>query len=186
MLEPLEIWANSRRALRRAVHLECDLLSEVWDAPATHLATNLSPYGIWVDATFPLDIGDPVVLAFAPPNTDVELLIDGTVRRAELRRRARDPRPSGMGIEFGYLSPADAELLQQSLRGLPPPLREPSTAPRVHRSLAWVDTLLTWEEVFEDRVNSYEVSELLAITSEDEFEIECLGELVSGDLSKVA
>lgn len=181
MLQSAEVLPGARRALRRAVHVECDVVSSWWDEPVPHLATDLSPHGMWVESQFPLQLGEVVVLTFRPPrwSSDEQLIAFGAVRRVELRRRASDPRASGMGIELLDLDDDEARDLAASLRGLPPPLPRERHA-RLRREQVWIDTLLTWEEDLGDRVNTFEVSERLDALAEDELDIAPLADLVTG------
>lgn len=181
MLQSVEILPGARRALRRAVHVECDVVSRWWDEPVPHLATDLSPQGIWLESALPLELGDEVVLAFRPPRwpKGCEVMVFGAVRRVDLRRRASDPRRAGMGIEFLDLAVGDEGELTASLRGLPPPLPRRRRA-RSRREQIWVDMLLTWEEDLGDRVNTFEVSERIGMVADCDFEPESLSELVTG------
>ena len=184
MLQLAEVLPGSRRALRRAVHLDCDVVSPWWDEPVPHRATDLSPYGIWVESQFPLSLGDVAVLTFRPPRwrERAEVIVFGAVRRVELRRRASDPRASGMGIEFLDLDDEEAEQLTRTLVGLPPPLPRPrgTRRARARREQVWVDALLTWEEDLGDRVNTFEVSERFDAIDDEELDITPLGQLVTG------
>lgn len=131
-------WLGARRSIRRAVELECDVISDWWDEPVPHVATNLSLYGMWIETTFPLETGSIVVISFTPPrwrNTR-DLTCFAAVRRSVLKRRAHDPRSSGMGIEF--IDPTRDELkeLAVTLRGLPPPLPSNERPPFMQRAAA--------------------------------------------------
>jgi hypothetical protein len=181
MLQLAEVLPGSRRALRRAVHLECDVVSPWWDEPIAHRATDLSPHGIWLESQFPLSLGDVAVLTFRPPRwrERAEVIAFGAVRRVELRRRASDPRASGMGIEFLDLDDDEASELARTLVGLPPPLPGARHA-RTRREQVWVDALLTWEEDLGDRVNTFEVSERFDAIDDDELDIAPLGDFVTG------
>jgi hypothetical protein len=181
MLQTTEVLPGGRRALRRAVHMECDVVCPWWDEPVAHRATNLSPQGIWLESQLPLTPGEVVVLSFTPPRFDPsrELIAFGTVRRTELRRRASDPRASGMGIEFLDLDDDEATELAAVLRGLPPPLPR-RRYPRLRREHVWVDLLLTWDEDLGDRVNTFEVSERIGFLDDDDLDVTPLGELVTG------
>lgn len=180
MLQPVTVLPGGRRALRRAVHVECDVVSRWWDEPVPLLATDLSPFGLWLESPFPLEVGDEMVLELRPPRwSGPDLQVFGAVRRVSLRRRASDPRSSGMGIEFLDLRAEDAAELTRAVRGLPPPLPKPRH-PRLRREQIWVDTLLTWEEDLGDRVNTFEVSEEMGLIADFDFEIETLSDLVTG------
>jgi len=182
MLHPVEILPGRRRAVRRAVHVDCEVVSRFWDDSIPHLATDLTPDGIWIESMYPLEVGEDVVLTFRPPRWEESRAVTcfGTVRRVELRRRTSDPRASGMGIEFLDISDADQSELMRSLRGLPPPLPASAERQRAREELVWLDMLLTWEEDLGDRVNTFELSEHIGLVADCDFEIEPLADLQTG------
>lgn len=168
MLETVEILEGGGRAeLRRAVNLECQVVSDMWEGTLPHRAKNLSPSGIYLESDFPLHVGHEVVLSFEPPRGGAELLIYGEVRRVEMRRRGYEPlgRGGGMGVAFDYMSEDERARLAAALIGLPPPLPpRPQTPagrmrprPRIrHQELIWVDSVVTTYEDLGDRVNIWE------------------------------
>lgn len=182
MLHPVEVLPGTRRAVRRAVHVDCEVVSRFWDDSIPHLATNLTPDGVWIESSLPLEVGEDVVLTFRPPRWEQgrEVTCFGTVRRVDLRRRTSDPRSAGMGIEFLDIAEHDREDLARSLRGLPPPLPPRGARARFERELVWLDMLLSWEEDLGDRVNTFELSEHIGLVADCDFEIEPLGELQTG------
>jgi hypothetical protein len=113
----------ARRATRRAVDLPCQIVSRHWDEPIQHCLANLSPFGAWIDTSFPLPIGERVVLSFATPPSGLprrckmrhqqEFLVFAEVRRL---RRSRDGTRGGMGIEFVDLPKVERHALGRSLR----------------------------------------------------------------------
>lgn len=177
MLQSVEVLPGARRALRRAVSLDCRVVSDLWDEPVPQVATDLSPYGMWLRTEYPLEPGSEVVVAFTPPGEprDREVLLFGTVRRAALGRRRSDPGGAGMGVAFEYLDEETVAQLCGKLRGLPPPL--PRSKPR--RELVWVDTLLTCEEADGTVVD---VSARLDDLGDEELSLAPLGELVTGSV----
>jgi hypothetical protein len=124
MLQPVEVLRGGRTVLRRAVRMDCSLLSDVWDEPVPHLATDVSHRGMWVETAFPLGVGEMVLAMFTPPRWTgrYRLMVRGTVRHTELNRRRADPRRAGMGIEFIDVADAIAQQIEDSLIGTPPPL----------------------------------------------------------------
>ena len=181
MLEAVDVMPDSRRALRRAVELEAEVVCDLWAGSAPHRATDLSPYGIWLETPFPLERGTEVVLSFVPPrwSADRELLVVGDVRRVELSRRRSDPLPSGMGVAFRGMGEAERDALAETLRGLPPPLPRRQASPRLHRELVWVDMLLTWEEDLGEQLNDFEVSDRVGVVAEHEMDFEPLSGLLT-------
>jgi hypothetical protein len=175
MLESVDVLPGARRSLRRAAHLQCELVSTFWDEPVPHLATDLSEHGLWVRTLFPLAVGEHLFVFFRPPRSDRETLVTAVVRRVELCRRASDPGSSGMGLEFLDISEAEREQLRVALLGVPPPLKR-SGGHRAKRDLVWVERLLTWEEDLGDRVNTFEVSEHIGVVTDEDFAIAPLAE----------
>ncbi len=173
MLQQALVIPARRRALRRSVHVNCDVITSQWDEPAPHLVTDLSPYGCWIDTPFPLMPETDVVLAFTPPRWDGGEI----VTFARVRRRCRSGVRRGMGLEFLDAGRPTIDGLAESLRGLPPPLE--TTRRRAHEELVWVDTLLTWQEDLGDRINTFTVSEEIGMVAEDELEITALAEPIA-------
>lgn len=143
----VEIQPGERRAVRRAVALECSALSDHWDEPVPHLLTDLSPFGAWLETTLLLQPGDELLLSFLPPRqTRVhELLVTAKVARAAMRRRRDDAHLAGMGVHFEDLSPAEFARLAACLQGLPPPLAGYGgrlTQPQA-MGLEWIDVAET-------------------------------------------
>jgi hypothetical protein len=141
MLQPVEVLPGARRALRRAVHLECAILSELWDEPVPHLVSDLSPYGLFAETPFPLELGTEVLVGLTPPGWHGarELVVCGSVRRVIVGRRRNEDLAPGMGIVFEDLRRSEMRALADALRGLPPPLPSGASAPP--REMLWVDVL---------------------------------------------
>lgn len=184
----VEILPGERRAVRRAVALECSVLSEEWDEAAPHLLTDLSPFGAWLETSLPLEPGSTVLLSFLPPRqTRVhELLVSATVARAHLRRRRDDGPVAGMGVRFTDLSPAEFERLSLCLRGLPPPL--PGYASRLVAPCAHGAEWLDVAAVAEDDIDVFALAdddiEFLPAGADASAELYALAPLVTGGTSK--
>lgn len=112
---------KARRAPRRAVELTCQLVSHYSDEAAAYVATDLSPYGIWLKTPMPFHMGAEVVVSFSPPSWQGgEFTVFGQVARVTTGRRRRDRGALGMGVEFTDLTMEQATLMRSCLRGLPP------------------------------------------------------------------
>ncbi|MDD9938326.1 MAG: PilZ domain-containing protein [Myxococcales bacterium] len=123
---------SRRRAPRRAVDLECEVRSSLWDGALPFQVRDLSPVGMWLDTSLPLDEGDEVLLSFRPPRwseAEWPLIARGAVARVGLHRRRHDARPSGMGLSFKGLEPGELCRLEDVLIGLPLPV-PPSPLPQ--------------------------------------------------------
>ena len=96
----IEVDVDARRALRRHHRMPCDVVSHYWDQAVSHQASDISPYGVWIDTLTPLHPGAEVVMSFRPPQSDKELTVFGEVRRVVTGRRRGDRGRIGMGIAF--------------------------------------------------------------------------------------
>lgn len=120
-LHPTTSHADARRAVRRAVGVRCDVVSHYGDVPEPHLASDVSPYGLWIDTAMPLHPGSEVVVGFRPPRYEgPEMLVFGTVTRVVTGRRRGDRGRLGMAVEFRDLSDEDRSTIRESLVGIPP------------------------------------------------------------------
>lgn len=116
---------GARRALRRAVRLECGVRSGLWSGALRFEASDLSAHGLWLDTDLALAPGESVHLRLTPPRWPLwspPLDAQARVVRVSLNRRRADRSRSGMGLAFVGLSPVEVGLLALTLRGLPPPL----------------------------------------------------------------
>jgi hypothetical protein len=112
---------TSRRALRRAVELPCELISRHLDAPLLYWASDLTPQGIWLETSAPMPIGERVVVCFEPPIwwCRRELTLFAEVARVVWTRA---PAERGMGLSFLDITEHEQRALAAWLRGRPPPL----------------------------------------------------------------
>ena len=120
---PFNQWLELRRAARRGVDVDCELMTSRQDSPIATRCTELSPYGMWLDTGFnvgfnagfnagvAVDPGDEVVLCFVPPRRDREVLVFGRVKRTG---------KTGMAIEFESLDGVEQKTLADCLFGIPP------------------------------------------------------------------
>ncbi len=121
-MEMTELVPESRRAARRAVELDCELICDHWDHPVTAICTDLSPYGVWLETTTPLKPGERVVISFTPPNRNKELTLFARVTRIERDNEDLEQDSTGVGHEFQGLSLCEQHILSGAQRGLPPHL----------------------------------------------------------------
>jgi PilZ domain len=109
-----------RKAFRRYVRLDCEIVRERDFRSIGKLALDLSTTGMLVETNEDVLTGEEVVFAFRPPHSD--RFIDGvaTVARVIHGRRPGD-RGRAVGLEFHGMNKDDMAILWESLRGLPPP-----------------------------------------------------------------
>ena len=165
MLERVEIVPTSRRSVRRAVEIGCELVSR--NAVQVERVFDLSARGARVRSRSHVRRGEEVLMTFVPPNAPRRVSALGSVRHT---------KDGVLGIEFYSLDRIDESELRARLRGLPPPL--PKKA-KLREELVWVDCLLTWEEDLGDRVNIFEVSERIEAAGEPELDLSALAPLLT-------
>ena len=114
---------SRRSVLRRAVQVECEVVSDYWDEPLPMPASDLSHQGLWLDTPLPIETGEQLLVALTPPDGRAKPLhAVAEVARVGLWRRRRDRFPVGMGLRFVDIHRTDRERLRQSLLGIPPRL----------------------------------------------------------------
>ncbi len=115
-----------RRAFRRYVRIDCELVRVHDFVQIGDLALDLSTDGMLVRATRRVLTGEEVVVTFKPPRSNEWFDAVGVVSRVLHGRRPGDYGPS-IGVEFTGLSDDARALLFRHLRGLaaPDPLRPP-------------------------------------------------------------
>jgi hypothetical protein len=116
-----------RRAFRRYVRLDCQVVREHDFKLVGELALDLSEIGILVATRERILTGEDVVVCFKPPSSNRFVDALGHVARVVHGRRPGD-RGRCLGIELYGMDDADREHLWQCLRGLPAPeaLRDPA------------------------------------------------------------
>lgn len=184
MLHALDVLpSNRRRAVRRGVHVECEVISSAWDEPVSLVAADLSSEGMWLHSAYPLDVGAELLLSFVPPRwSDGEVVCIARVTRVSLRRRRTDPRRAGMGVRFADLPEPVRAALDEALWGLPPPLPTGERGEEgVDEEMVWVDTLLTMGEPVDGDDGAVEVSDAFADLDVSEFEIVSLAPLLTSE-----
>jgi hypothetical protein len=108
----------ARRTERREVDILCDVVARNWDEPLRYRITDLSANGLWIHTSFPLDIGETMVVTFRTPQEDTSMQLFGRVVRS-VRVRERDGRREcGMGVEL-VGSTEERQVLRRGLKGLP-------------------------------------------------------------------
>jgi hypothetical protein len=111
--------AQQRRALRRAVHVDCQVVRERDFSLVARRGIDLSPHGMLVRAFAKVLTGEPLVVSFRLPKSTWWFDTEATVARVLHGRRVGDPGPC-LGIEFDGLDPAVQYFLHTLLQGVPP------------------------------------------------------------------
>ena len=131
-MQPLSVstlvHARQRRALRRAIRVECQIVRERDFRLVGSRALDLSPMGMLVMAQERVLTGEPLLVTFRLPLSSHWFDAEATVARVVHGRRPGD-RGRCFGVEFDTLMPDAQWYLRDMLRGVPPPL--PMREPRV-------------------------------------------------------
>ncbi|MCA9624393.1 MAG: PilZ domain-containing protein [Myxococcales bacterium] len=100
---------------RRHVDIVCEVVAPGWDVPIRHRCTDLSTRGMWLHTSFPLGVGEVVVICMEPRGWRLgELMV---FARVERRAPHGGPgRPRGMGLGFLDLRGYEREEIARLLR----------------------------------------------------------------------
>ncbi len=115
-----------RRAFRRYVRLDCQVVRETDFRPVGELALDLSTDGMLLRTNERILTGEELIIVFRPPSSNRLIDASATVARVLHGRRPGD-RGRALGIQFDQMSESDRSHLWECLRGLPAPepLRDP-------------------------------------------------------------
>jgi hypothetical protein len=115
------VHAQQRRALRRGVRVDCQIVRERDFKLIGSRGLDLSPLGMLVLAQEPVLTGEPLVVSFRLPQSAWWFDSEATVSRVVHGRRPGD-RGRCFGLEFETLDRAVQHFLHTVLQGVPPPL----------------------------------------------------------------
>jgi PilZ domain len=115
------VHAQQRRALRRGVRVDCQVVRERDFTLIGSSGLDLSPFGMLVMAQEPVLTGEPLIVAFRLPRSMWWFDAEATVTRVVHGRRPCD-RGRCFGIEFETLDSAVQYLLHTMLQNVAPPL----------------------------------------------------------------
>jgi hypothetical protein len=118
--------SSPRRAFRRYVRIDCQVVREHDFRVIGDLALDLSERGMLVTTRERVLTGEDVVVCFKPPHSNRFVDAVGHVVRVVHGRRPGD-RGRCLGIELVSMDADDRRYLWETLRGLPAPepLRDP-------------------------------------------------------------
>ena len=119
------VHAQQRRALRRGVPVDCQVVRERDFTLLGTRALDLSPFGMLVMAHRPVLTGEPLVVAFRLPGSSWWFDAEAAVARVVHGRRPAD-RGRCFAVEFDGLDGAVQYFLHTALQGVAPsvPTRE--------------------------------------------------------------
>jgi hypothetical protein len=126
---PFLVHTSRRRAVRRAVRVDCQVVRERDFKLLGDWAVDLSPDGMLVVTRDVVLTGEEVIVSFPIPRTRVIVDVEATVARVVHGRRPSDRHRRALGLSFESLDPDQAHLLRSQLHRIPPPL--PARPPRV-------------------------------------------------------
>jgi len=113
--------AKDRDGVRRAVATVCQVVTEERFELLGERALDLSPDGMLLETAAEPRIGESVFVSLRAPGTQLWIDAEATVARIVRGRRGSD-RTQGVGLRFRKMDRMYRAVLQESLRGFPPPL----------------------------------------------------------------
>lgn len=117
-----------RRAFRRYVRLDCQIVREHDFMPVGDVALDLSTEGMLVRTDARVLTGEELIVVFRPPGSNRIIDAAASVARVLHGRRPGD-RGRALGVHFDQIRDSDRDHLFECLRGLPAPeaMRDPLT-----------------------------------------------------------
>jgi hypothetical protein len=123
------VHARQRRAIRRALPIECHVVRERDFRIIATRGLDLSAHGMLVVADgIPVLTGEPVFLSFVLPRTGRWFDAEATVARVVHGRRPGD-KGRAFGLAFDFVDEEVRRHTETRLRGTPPPI--PARALRI-------------------------------------------------------
>jgi PilZ domain len=122
------VHAQQRRALRRAIRVDCQVVRERDFRLVGSRGIDLSPKGMLVLTQEPILTGEPLFVSFRLPQGLYWFDSQATVARVVHGRRPGDVARC-FGVEFETLDPDCQWFLGLALRGVAPPI--PKREPRI-------------------------------------------------------
>jgi hypothetical protein len=122
------VHAQERRALRRGVRVDCQVVRERDFKLVGSRGLDLSPFGMLVFAQEPVLTGEPLFVAFRLPRSTWWFDAQATVARVVHGRRPGDAGRC-LGLSFETMGTAEQFFLHTMLHGVPPPV--PKRVPRI-------------------------------------------------------
>ncbi len=112
---------SQRCAVRRAVSVECQVVSERAFQLVARRTLDVSTGGLLVDSEADLEVGEGLIVSMRAPFTRLWIDAEAMVARLVRGRRAEDRGPR-VGLRFVTMEPHERALLAASLHGVPPPV----------------------------------------------------------------
>lgn len=122
------VHVQQRRALRRGVRVECQIVRERDFKLVGSRGLNLSPLGMLVFAQDSVLTGEPLIVSFRLPQSSWWFDAEAAVTRVVHGRRPGDLGRC-FGLEFEALDRAVQHFLHTALQDIPPPI--PTRAQRL-------------------------------------------------------
>ena len=116
------VHARQRKALRRAVSVECQVVRERDFRLVATRGVDLSTDGMLVVAKAAVLTGEPVIASVRIPRTRRWVDVEATVARVVHGRRPTDKAGRCLGLSFDSVDEGIRALVESALRGTPPPL----------------------------------------------------------------
>jgi len=120
------VHAQQRRALRRGVRVDCQVVRERDFTLVGRCGLDLSPLGMLVLADAPVITGEALLVAFRLPRSTWWFDAEATVARVVHGRRPGDAGRC-VGLEFEGLDSSLQYFLHTALQGVAPPLPKRAT-----------------------------------------------------------
>jgi len=127
---------QERRAIRRAIQIDCEVVRERDFKLVAKKTFDLSTDGMLVPTSLDVEPGEELLVSFSVTPFGIYFDTEATAARIVRGYRREDQGPC-VGVKFNPLDPIARQILRGALRRVPPPL--PRRATRIDSSRPRID-----------------------------------------------
>lgn len=134
------IQLQERRAIRRAIQVECEVVRERGFKLLAKKTFDLSTDGMLVPtSTYDVDPGEELIVSFYMTPLGIHFDTEATAARIIRGVRREDKEGPCVGVKFKPLDPIQRHILRGALRRVPPPLPRRAAFARIDSGRARID-----------------------------------------------
>jgi PilZ domain len=133
------IQLQERRAIRRAIQIDCEVVRERDFKLVGKKTFDLSTDGMLVPTSLDVDPGDELIVSFYMTPLGIHFDTEATAARIIRGVRREDREGPCVGVKFRPLDPIARHILRGALRRVPPPLPRRAAFARIDSGRARID-----------------------------------------------
>jgi hypothetical protein len=133
------IQLQERRAIRRAIQIDCEVVRERDFKLVAKKTFDLSTDGMLVPTSLDVEPGDDLIVSFYMTPLGIHFDTEATAARIIRGARSEDREGPCVGVKFRPFDPIQRHILRGALRRVPPPLPRRAAFARIDSGRARID-----------------------------------------------